>query len=224
MKYKNVKIDPDFIRGLFIFNGFKYNSKFKEYPLFKNELELKNYGLCMDSTSSYLDFIKVFIKVFIKPSQCSLAPNCYYLDANIPYNIDVGDYFITFDSPNEKIRIPITLRSYYKYMLEKLLKLSLKVEEITYKEDDEYSLIIPDICKLKVSLYNNEGLLVKLGVVRFIDLYDDSIVITWANVDYSCNRPMLITNEVLYMEYANIDYFRIEEEDGFFYLKIVEIK
>ena len=220
MKYDNVKIDPDFIKGLFIFNGFKYNSKSKEYPLFKNESELRTYGLCMDSTSSYLDFIKVFIK----PSQCSLTPNYYLLNTNIPYHIGMDDYFITFDSPNEKIRIPITLRSYYKYMLEKLLKLSLKSEEITYKEDDEYSLIIPDTYKLKVSLYNNEGLLVKLGVVRSIDLYDDSIVITWANVDYSYDHLILITNEVLYMEYVNIDYFRIEEEGGFFYLKLFEIK
>ena len=217
MKYNNVKIDPDLIKGLLIFNGFKYNFKSKEYPLFKNESELKNYGLCMDSTSSYLDFIKILIK----PSQCSLTPNYYYLDANLPYHIETDDYFITFDSPDEKFRIPITLRSYYKYILEKLLKLSLKVEEITYKEDNEYSLIIPDTYKLKVSLYNNEGLLAKFGVVRSIDLCSDFIKVTWVNMDYF---PTLITTENLYVEYVDMNYFLIEEEAGFFYLNIFKTK
>lgn len=63
MKYDNVKVDLDFIRGLFIFKGFKYNPEFEKCSFFKNESEpgLEKLGLCVDFEPSYLDYIKIYV-------------------------------------------------------------------------------------------------------------------------------------------------------------------
>lgn len=226
MKYNNVKIDPDFIKGLFIFKGFKYNPEFEEYCFFKNESEpgLEKFGLCVDFEASFLDSIKIYIK----PSQSTKSPNFFLLDSSKTYNINIDNYFIEFtpvECEDNKIIIPICLRSFYKYVFEYYIRSSLKILEDLCAEDNKYTLTISDTYNLRASLRTHNSLPSNLGVIKYIELYGNHVNITWANVDrHSDGGFVLITSAVTFLEYKNIDYSYIEEKEDSCFLNIVVFK
>lgn len=221
MKYNNVKIDPDFIKGLFMFNGFKYNTELEEGCFFKNESEpgLEKFGLCVDF-ESFSDSIKIYIE----PFQSTKSPNFFLLDGSKTHNINIDNYFIEFISvecEDNRIRIPICLRSFYKYVFEHYIKSSLKISEDLCVKDNEYNLIIPDTCNLRVSLRTHNSVPSEFGVVKRIEFCGSHVYITWANVDrYSDGSLASITSAVTCLEYKNIDYFYIEEKEDSYFLNI----
>lgn len=158
-------------------------------------------------------------------SSCSIEDHYILLDSSKIYNINIDNYFIEFTPvgyEDNKIRIPICLRSYYKRVFEHSIKSSLKISEDLCVKDDEYTLMIPDTYNLRVLLRHPFGSPSKFGAIKRIELYGSHVAITWANVDqYSDGSSAPITSKVTCLEYGNIDYFYVEKYEGSYFLKIV---